>query len=121
MVYYAALNKTPVEKLNADVDSLLSRQYQYEQEINYLNYVKPPNYQQRINQLRYEQSNYMSNFQDNLSNKLRPLNDDLLSCFQILGSIKEKEKKTVAPKVVETIPVINKDTPANKDGVKKGG
>ncbi|MES2849822.1 MAG: DUF2723 domain-containing protein [Bacteroidota bacterium] len=116
MVYYAALNKSDVNKLRADADSLLSRQYRSEQEINYLNYVKPPNYQQMVNQRRYQQQMDMTNFQENLTGKLRPIYDEVLSCFQILENVKEKEKTLKGPvvKSVETPAVIGGDTPVNK-------
>ncbi len=115
MVYYASLNKSTVEKLNADADSLLTRQYRYDQEMNYLNYLKPANYEQMVNQRRYQQQIEMSNFQEGLSNRLKPLYDDLLSCYQILDAVKEKEKSLKAPAVpsVETTPGVN-DTPVKK-------
>lgn len=114
MAYYASLNNTTAGKLTADADSLLSRQYRLEQEMNYLNYVKPANYQQMVNERRYQQSTDMSNFQDGLSAKLKPLYDDLLSCYQILEAVKEKEKNLKGPAApsVETPPAINNDTPA---------
>jgi hypothetical protein len=112
MIYYAALNKTTVEKLTADADSMLSRQYRSEQEINYLNYLKPQNFQQMINQRRYQQNNEMTNFQENLSGKLRPLYDEVLSCYQILESVREKEKTLKAP-VAKSVEALQ-DTPVKK-------
>jgi hypothetical protein len=117
MVYYASLNGTDVAKLNADINGLFSRQEMYERATDSLNFVRPANFQAQINQIRYQQNNDMTNFRDNLSKKLGPLYDDMLSCYQILDNVKSKERSLQAPKPAVIEPAVLNDTPAKQDGV----
>jgi hypothetical protein len=111
MVYYAALNGTDAAKLNGDINSLFDRQEKFERAIDSLNYMRPPNFQAQVNQLRYQQNNDMANFRDNLSRKLSPLYDDMLSCYQILENIRSKENSYKAPKPAIKEPAVANGTP----------
>ena len=111
MVYYASLNGTDVAKLNADINGLFSRQEMYERATDSLNFVRPANFQAQINQIRYQQNNDMVNFRENLSKKLGPLYDDMLSCYQILDNVKTKENSLKAPKPSLMEPPVMSDTP----------
>lgn len=121
MVYYASLNGTDVAKLNADISGLFSRQEMFERAMDSLNYVRPANFQAQVNQIRYQQNNDMQNFRDNLSRKLGPLYDDMLSCYQILDNVKTKENSLKAPRPAIKEPAAVIDSPARPDGVKNPG